>query len=262
MGLKKHKLAHEVVGLSRNRDNLNIAIRNGSIDHGYDDVKKAVHNTDLVILATPVNTIIQFLTTLGPHIRRNCMVTDVGSSKASIISTAQKHLPNFPFFVGSHPLAGSEKKGAEFASADLFQGSLCIMTPTEKTHRVVQDRVRILWTKLGATVKTMSPDEHDRVLAYISHLPHAVAYALMASVPDECLPYAAQGLKDTTRIAASSPQMWADICLANGKNLIKSLDEGTKNLSLIRKAIVSRDDHALVELFTKSKAKRDGIDQR
>jgi prephenate dehydrogenase len=184
-------------------------------------------------------------------------VTDVGSSR--LLSRRTKFLPSNVFFVGSHPLAGSEKAGVKNASAELFQGATCIMTPTDTTNRMARDRVKTLWTKVGANVKFMSPEEHDKALGYVSHLPHMVAYALMQSVPNEFLPFAAQGLKDTTRIAASSPQMWNDIAVSNKKVVIKAIDDVVKNLSVIRKTISTNDQKTLLNVLKDAKSKRDSL---
>ena len=259
MGIKKRKLAHEVAGLSQQQTTIATAVKNGAIDHGSPDLKRAVHNADLVILSTPVSIIAEILPTIGPLLKRNCIVTDVGSTKSSIVSAAQKFFPAHVYFVGSHPLAGSEKKGAEFAEADLFVNSTCLMTPTDKTNRTACERVKALWTKLGAKVKFISPDEHDQILAYISHLPHLAAYSLIGAIPQEHLEYAAQGLKDTTRIASSSPQMWSDISMANKKNIVAALDEMVKNLGMVRKMVVSNDQQNLINYFKGAKTKRDAI---
>ena len=257
--IRKNHLAREVVGVAQRQATLTTAIKNQAIDHGYLDVKKAVINADLVVLATPVSIITGILSMIGPHLKRNCIITDVGSSKQSIVHAAQQYLSPSVFFVGSHPLAGSEKRGVQYAQEELFKNSLCIMTPTESTHRMARERVKLLWTKLGCQVKFLSPEEHDRILAYISHLPHVVAYALMETIPPEHLTYAAQGLKDSTRIASSSPSMWTDICLGNAKNLIRTLDDLVKNLSAIRKAIIASNPRELTEHFQAGKQKRDTI---
>lgn len=259
MAIKKNRVAQEVVGLSHRHTSLVYALKNNAIDKAFYDIKKAVEHADLVVMATPVNSIVTLLPTVARFLKRGCVVTDVGSTKAVIVETAEKNLTS-AFFVGSHPLAGSEKRGAEFASPDLFQNSLCIMTPNERTNRFAEERVRALWTRLGADVKTLAPPEHDKILAYISHLPHLVAYALMGAIPSEYLPYGAQGLKDTTRIASSSVHMWNDICMMNSKNVIHSLDELVKTLSLLRKYIIARDEQNLFETFRKAKAKRDTLD--
>lgn len=260
MAIKKHHLAREVVGVSRQQASLTQALKNRTIDRASHDIKKSVQDADLVVLATPVKTIIHLLSTLGKDLRRGAIVTDVGSTKTAIVEAAQKNLPQHVFFVGSHPLAGSEKKGAAHASAELFERSVCIMTPVEKTHKVAVEKVKTLWTKLGANVKILSPNDHDKILAYISHLPHLMAYGLMGAIPSEYLEYASQGLKDTTRIAASDPEMWRDICMTNPAHLLKSLDEIVKILSLYRKSIVSKDEQNLIENFRKSKNKRDSLE--
>ena len=260
MAIKKNRVAQEVVGLSHRHTSLVYALKNNAIDKAFYDIKKAVEHADLVVMATPVNSIVSLLPTVARHLKRGCIVTDVGSTKAAIVETAEKNFPSSSFFVGSHPLAGSEKKGAEFASAELFTNSLCIMTPNERTNRFAEERVRAFWGRLGAVVKTLSPIEHDKILAYISHLPHLLAYALIGIVPEAYLPYAAQGLKDTTRIASSSVHVWNDICMMNSKNVIHSLDELVKTLSLIRKYIIARDEQNLIETFKKAKGKRDTIE--
>lgn len=259
LGFKKHRLAREVVGLSQRHSSLAAALKIHAIDQGYHDIRKAVTNADLVILATPVGIITGMLSMIGPYLKRNCIVTDVGSVKTSIVNLAQEQLPASVFFVGSHPLTGSEKQGIQYASDELFKGSLCIMTPTGKTNRSACERVKRLWGKLGSEVKLMSPEEHDKILAYTSHLPHVLAYALMQSVSEDFFKYAASGLKDTTRIASSSPQMWNDICAGNARNIVHAIDELVKNLSVFRKSINTNDQKNLLNQFKTAKDKRDGI---
>ncbi len=262
LAIKKQNVAREIVGFSHTAASLNYALEHKIIDHAAQDLKTAVHNADLVILATPVKTIINLMPLIASYLSRYCIVTDVGSTKASIVEAAQKNLPSYPMFVGSHPLAGSEKKGPTHASAELFEGAVCIMTPMDQTNRLAKEKVKHFWTNLGSHVKFLAPDQHDKILAYISHLPHAVAYSLVETIPAEYLEFSVQGFKDTTRIASSSPQMWTDICLANPKNIVKSLDEVVKNLSAIRKMILAKDEQGLNDHFQKSKTKRDSIEKR
>ncbi len=257
--IKKHNLAKEVVGLSQRQSTLSTAVKTQAIDYGTHDIKKAVHNADLVVLATPVSIITGMLSMIGPHLKRNCIVTDVGSSKVSIVQAAQQSLPNYVSFLGSHPLAGSEKRGVQFSDDELFNGSLCIITPTERGNRSVTNRVKSLWSRVGCKVKFLSPEEHDRIMAFISHLPHVLAFSLMNIIPEDLLEYAAQGLKDTTRIAASSPQVWNDICMGNAHNIVKLLDDYVKDLSAIRRAIITNDTKFLLDTFQKAKEKRDRI---
>jgi len=258
MAIKKRGLAKEVVGLSHRQSSLVEAIKLQAIDIGFTDVAKAIRGSDLVVLAAPVDSIIKLFSKISKHLKRGCIVTDLGSAKSDIVEEAEKSLSNPSFFVGSHPLAGSEKKGVTYATSDLFENSLCLMTPTQMTNQVAKEKIKHLWAKLGAEVKLISPEEHDEILAYVSHLPHLLAYGLMETISKDHLEFSSQGLKDTTRIASSSPQMWNDICIANSRNIIKALDGLINNLSILRKAIVSRDQKSLIHYFTKAKEKRDG----
>lgn len=257
--LKKNRLAKEVVGVGQNQQTLAHAVKEGVIDQAFPDATKAVVNADLVVLAAPVGAILAMIPQIASHLRRGCVVTDVGSSKAAIVAAAHKHFPPHVFFVGSHPIAGSEKSGVSHASAELFEKAACLMTPLEATHRMAKERVKLMWTKVGANVKFVSPDEHDKILGYVSHLPHVIAFSLMETIPSECVSYAAQGLKDTTRIAASSPQMWNDICVSNKHNVIQAIDEIVKNLSVIRRSISTDDQKTLLNLLKNAKTKRESI---
>ncbi|MCD4781675.1 MAG: prephenate dehydrogenase/arogenate dehydrogenase family protein [Candidatus Omnitrophica bacterium] len=259
LAIKKNKIAREVVGYSHRQASLVQALKNKAVDIGYTDIAKAVRSSDLVVLATPVDAIIQMFNTINPLIKRNCIITDVGSAKTEIVDMANRYLSNPNMFVGSHPLVGSEKKGVMFASADLYEKALCLMTPTNKTSQMAKEKVKQLWMKVGANVKFISPDEHDNTLAYISHLPHLLAFGLMESIPEAFLKYSSQGLKDTSRIAASNPQMWSDICMANSKNVIHALDGFVKCLSQYRNAIIKQDQKSLIDSFTTAKNKRDQI---
>ncbi len=214
----------------------------------------------MIVLATPVNTILDLIETLGKEHRRGCIITDLGSSKAAIVERAEKVLHHSLLFVGSHPLVGSEKKGPAHANAQLYEGGVCVMTPTDKTNRLAREKIKQFWTQLGSSVKFMTPVEHDQVLAYISHVPHLTAFAMMKAMPDDYLSQATQGLKDTTRIAASDPQIWRDIALSNHKPILKALDEAVRVLAAIRKAIVARDQETLADIFKQAKDKRDRLD--
>jgi len=259
LAIKKHRLAKEVAGLSYNQDSLEAALNNRAIDVGFTDVGKAIRHADMVILASPVDSIIRLLPAINPYLKRGCVVTDVGSAKVEIVEAAQKKLSDPRFFVGAHPMAGSEKTGSDHARADMFEGSLCLMTPLDSTHKNAVNKVKWLWSSLGAKVKRLSAEEHDEIMAYVSHLPHVVAYAMMSTIPTKHLSYAGQGLKDTTRIAASSAQMWNDICMANAKNVVKGLDEMVRNLAELRQAIVHHDQKRLIRDFNTAREKREKI---
>lgn len=261
MAMKKRTLAREVVGVARKDATLDTAIKQGAINSGTKDIKEGIKDAELIILAAPVNAIIETFPVLNSHARRGAIITDVGSSKSLIVDQAQKNLnPSF-LFVGSHPLAGSEKSGPQFGTPELFVNTTCIMTPTEKTNRLAKEKVKHLWSQLGANVRFMSPSEHDEILACISHLPHLMAYSLAKSIPEQFLSYATQSLRDTTRIAASDPKMWNDICISNTKNILKALDEYAKALGAIRKAIVDGDQQALMDTFSQAKVIRERIEK-
>jgi prephenate dehydrogenase len=258
-GAREASLAREIVAVGRRRETLEPALRDGVVDRITTEVDAGVRGADFCLLATPVATLESLLPAVWQAAPREAVLTDVGSTKSAILYAAQQSLPQHVFFVGGHPLAGSEQKGVEFARADLFENSTCILTPVEATNRRARDRVKTFWNKVGAQVKIMEPSHHDQALSYVSHLPHLAAYALMDTIPANFLEFSAQGLKDTTRIAASSPQMWNDICMANSKNLTVAIDEMVKRLSLIRKSIVRRDQKQLSEFFKNAKTKRDAL---
>ncbi len=257
--MKKQRLAREVVGFSQRPTSLDWALKNGVIDSGHQDVRKAVHDADLVILATPVGIIPTMFATIAPHLRRGSIVTDVGSTKTSIVNAARQSLPNSVFFVGSHPLAGSEKTGVENSQENLFQGSLCLMTPTDQTHKMAVERVKRLWVRLGANVRILSPEEHDKILANVSHVPHVLAFALMQSIPPQHLEFGGPGFKDMTRIAGSSAQMWNDVCMANSTNVINGIDELVQKLAFIRKAVNTNDQKQLLNFFKEAQTKRENL---
>ena len=259
LAIKKKGLARQVVGIGHHEASLKEAQKIGAIDEGALDFNKGILGADLIVLATPVNTILDFIEILGQEHRRGCIITDLGSTKAAIVERAEKVLHHSLLFVGSHPLVGSEKKGPEAANSQLYEGGVCIMTPTDKTNRLAREKVKQFWLQLGSSVKFMLPSEHDQVLAYISHLPHLTAFALMKAMPEEFLEHATQGLKDSTRIAASDPQVWKDIVLTNHKPILKALDEVVKVLAAMRRAIVARDQEALMDIFKQARSKREGL---
>ncbi len=261
LALKKNELAGRVVGCSRLESSLKTALTMGVIDEGEQDIQRAIQGADLIILAAPVKVILENIRDIAKHVRRDCVVTDVGSTKAAIVEAAEKYFPPHVLFVGAHPMAGSEKSGVAHASADLFKGTPCILTPTDHTNKVARDKVKQLWTKLGADVKVMAPDKHDEILAYVSHLPHLTSFALMRAIPDEFIPHGAAGLRDTTRIAASSPKIWNDICSSNYRNVLKSLDDMARSLAELRKAVVEKSEKDLADCIEQARVKREALDK-
>ncbi len=261
LAMKKKELAKEIIGIGRHETSLREATDIGAIDESTIDLKKGLIGADLIILAAPVNGILDVIDTLGQDHKRSCIVTDLGSTKVEIVERAEKLLHHSVLFVGSHPLVGSEKKGPTYANAQLYEGATCIMTPTDKTNRLAKEKMKHFWSQLGCNVKMMTPVEHDQALAYTSHLPHLAAFALMKSIPDAYLEHAGQGLKDTTRVSASDPEMWRDIAISNNKQILKALDENVKILAALRKAIVTKDRETLMDIFKQAKTKRESFDK-
>lgn len=255
LAIKSNKLASKVVGVSRHKKSLLEARKKGAINEGSITLN-IIRGADLLILATPVNTIISLTPQISKMISKDCIVMDVGSSKEEIVSRLSRVFPNY---VGAHPLAGSEKRGIAFANKELFKGSLCIVTPDNKTKKSALLKIKKLWSGVGAKTMETTPSTHDKIMAFVSHLPHAVSFALMNSVPEVFLRFAASGLKDTTRISASEPQLWADIFMSNYKNILTALGLLEGNLKQIKIAIKTRNRAALIKILEKSKTKREKL---
>lgn len=253
LAIKKKQLAREVVGVSRRRSSLLSARKRGAIDRGSLKLE-IVKGADLLIFATPVNKIISLAPLVSKIISKDCIVTDVGSTKASIVLCLEKTFSNY---VGSHPLAGSEKRGMINATANIFQDSLCILTPTRNTNRTALIKLRQLWKQLGARTVLLSPASHDTVLSFVSHLPHVAAFSLIGIIPGKFLRHASASLKDTTRIAGSESELWVDIFLHNRRNILRSIKLLEDSVSDIKKAIQKKDREKLALILKKAKAKRE-----
>ena len=212
-----------VVGYGHRPETLRRALEVGAIDEAASSIEQAVRGADLVILCTPVGLFESILTQTAGGLATTALVTDVGSTKRSIVELAGRLLPNPSRFVGSHPMAGSEKRGVEFARADLFQSARCILTPTDDTDPAAVDAVDAFWRKLGMQTSRLSPAEHDRLICDVSHLPHVLAAALIAMQSDAALLLAGKGFLDTTRIAGGDGALWRDILQDNRDNVADSL---------------------------------------
>lgn len=209
----------EIVGYGHRAETLERARQVGAIDRGEGDLRAAVEGADLVILCTPVGLFGDILSGMAGGVKPGAFVTDVGSTKASIVAAAERSLPAGVHFVGSHPMAGSEKRGVEFARADLFQNALCILTPNERTDPKAVVDVEAFWEMLGMRTCRMSPEAHDAALAEVSHLPHALAAALVAMQSPAAMSLAGKGFLDTTRIAGGDGGLWRDIFFDNAANM-------------------------------------------
>lgn len=253
LAIKKKRLAREVIGVSRHRKTLLLAKQIRAIDKGSQDIS-IIKDADLVILAAPVSIILKLAPLISKIIKRDCIVSDTGSTKQEIVSRLGRIFPNY---VGSHPLAGSEKRGIINANPFIFKDSLCILTPTRKTKQKTQKKIRRLWSQLGAKVVILPADTHDKILSFVSHLPHIVAFSLIGLIPKRYLGFASNGLKDSTRIAASDSGLWADIFLSNQKNMVKTIELFQENLYKIKSAIKRRDKKILSKILKEAKIRRE-----
>ena len=259
LSARRRGLAREIVGLSRRQATIRRARIRGAIDWGTTDPARAVRDADLVVLATPVDTLIPQALRLARVMRPGGLLTDTGSTKAAVVEALDRRLGRRIAFVGAHPIAGSEQRGLDAAQADLFDGSLCVMTPTTRTDPRALAAVARFWTRLGMRVVTMSPVRHDRLLAGGSHLPHLIAYALAGSIWPG-LPRSPQSFTDVTRIARSEPDLWDDIFLSNRQPLLAALVAFTRELERLGRAVAKGDRTALRRRLVRAKARRDALE--
>jgi prephenate dehydrogenase len=246
-----------IVGYGHRRSSLQTAQQVGAIDESYDDPASAVRGADWVVLCTPVGVFPDVLRAIAPALASGVIVTDVGSTKASVVRIAKELVPKTAYFIGSHPMAGSEKRGVEFARADLLSGALCIVTPDESTNSDALVKVESFWRLLGMRTTRVSPAEHDRLLADVSHLPHAVAAALVAMQDEASFELAGKGFADTTRVAAGDAGLWRDIFLDNRDNLLAGIDRFRAQLDRLAKGLRESDASA-VKAWLDAAAQRRG----
>lgn len=220
----------------------------------------AADGADIVVVCTPVDRIVPLIREISSTLGGTAIVTDVGSVKGEICRLAADALTNGTGFVGSHPMAGSEKSGMEHAEPDLFQGRPCFVTPLETTPPEAVDRIVAFWDGIGSKVATMHPDQHDEIVARVSHLPHLVASAL-CSLLGQLDPishrYAGGGLRDTTRVAGGSPDLWLEILLENRDEVLRALGAYQEEIQLLHSALSNRDSQQLVSMLQKGKIYRD-----
>jgi prephenate dehydrogenase len=266
--LKQKGLAGSVVGVGRRVENLEKAVGLRAIDRYETQVRDAVHDADLVVLATPVQTYGTHLRDWGHALRSRAIVSDVGSVKGRLVEEAERLLPSGVHFVGAHPIAGREKSGVAYASPNLFHGARCVVTPTKQTDPQALDTICQLWEAAGSVVLSMDPFVHDWVLGSVSHLPHVAAFGLMHAlqdlqeqmeVPIDLLDYSGGGLRDTTRIAASSPEMWRDISLANRQNLVLMIETYIQRLENFKDLLEKADGVGLLNVLNKAKELRERL---
>jgi len=257
LAVKARDPSVRIAGVGRRQASLDEALKVGAIDSAHLDPSEVVACSDLVVLATPVGAFGRYLRIIAPLLKPRAIVTDVGSTKASVVRQAAQVLGRDGRFIGSHPMAGSERKGVAFARADLFAGATCVLTPTAATPRAVTQRIRRFWRSLGMVLCQMSPAAHDRAMARISHLPHVLAGLLMLLPTKGDLDVAATGFRDMTRLASGDPEMWRDILLTNRRAILAAIDEFDEQLMHLRDVLERADAPGVEKFLATAKRRRD-----
>ncbi|MEI6214535.1 MAG: prephenate dehydrogenase/arogenate dehydrogenase family protein [Desulfuromonadales bacterium] len=265
LALREAGAVDHVIGVDADRANLERARALGIIDEMAFSPGDGVARADAVFIAVPVCSIVECVREIASAVPHGCIITDGGSVKAALVRECESLIPPGRSFIGGHPIAGTEHSGADAAFAALYRGKRCILTPSPTSDLQALETVSKLWRATGAVVSCMEAGHHDRIFAEISHLPHAVAYALVHAVGiadvegENVLSYTAGGFRDFTRIASSDPVMWRDISLMNRDALLASLDGFSTSLNELRQRIASGDRDGLTAFFTIAKQFRDGI---
>lgn len=264
--VKAKGLARTVTISSRSQETLD---RAQQLELGTDyvhDAGKAVEGADLVIVSVPVGASGKVAEEIAPHLKPGAIVTDVGSTKASVVAQMLPHIPKGVHFIPGHPLAGTEHSGPDAGFAELFQGRWCILTPVHGTDKDAKRKLAAFWEALGSKVDEMDTEHHDKVLAIVSHLPHIIAYNIVGTADDletvtesEVIKYSASGFRDFTRLAASDPTMWRDVCLHNKDAILEMLSRFSEDLAYLQRAIRWGDGEKLFDLFTRTRAIRRSI---
>jgi prephenate dehydrogenase len=262
LALKQAGAAGEVVGVGRSRATLDEALRLGLIDRVGACDAATLGNADLILLATPVGQMPALMRAMAPHLGLQTAITDGGSTKGDVVEAVRACLPqHLSRFVPAHPIAGAENSGAAAARADLYVERKVVLTPLPENDPEAVERVRAAWAACGATVHEMAPARHDQVFAAVSHLPHLLSFALVHDLAqredrEDFFRFAASGFRDFTRIAASHPEMWRDICIANKAALLGELEQYQRQLDELRQALLAGDAAALEAVFDEARTVR------
>jgi prephenate dehydrogenase len=262
LALKSRRLAQRVVGFVRRETSLAECVDAGAVDAATLNLQEAVRDADLVVFCTPIAQMPDLLRQALPSLKRGAIVTDVGSVKGPLTSTLEKLCRRRnAHYIGSHPMAGAERMGVKAARPDLFEGAVCVVTPTRNSNQPALRRVQSLWKALGCSIMEIDARKHDQLVARSSHLPHVVAATLSNLVLESQCPdlgrLCANGFRDTTRIASGSPEMWRDIALANRRHLAPALDHFIRHLTGFRDALRDEDEPSVRSFFETAKFRRD-----
>ena len=257
--VKERKLVGEVLGIGRSEQRLARAKEHGIIDRYSARIDETLGEADLIVVATPVGIVVDIIREMIPFLKKGTIITDVGSVKKKIVEEVETFIPDYLYLVGGHPIAGTENSGFEESFSTLFEGRKCIITPVATTNSQALKKVKELWTRVGSTVVCMDGEEHDQVLAAVSHLPHMIAYSMVNSLlriegfEESIFSFSAGGFRDFTRIAASHPVMWRDIALMNKDKLLHTIKLFQDYLDELKDAIESEDAEKLFSEFQKSR---------
>lgn len=264
--IRRGRLAAHVAGHAKSAATREIAKRLKLADSLHETAADAVKDADLVILCVPVGACGRIAAEIGPHLKPGAILTDVGSVKGAVIRDVAPHLPQGVHFIPGHPIAGTEQSGPEAGFAELFDNRWCILTPLEGADAAAVQALEDFWKAVGSKVERMDAAHHDLVLAITSHLPHLIAYNIVATAADleevtdsEVIKYSAGGFRDFTRIAASDPVMWRDVFLNNKDAVLEMLGRFSEDLSALQRAIRWGDGETLEQLFTRAREIRRGI---
>ena len=264
--IKVHNLAERITVTARSQGTLDIMMNIGLADNATLDIVEAVQNADLVVLCTPLGAYKSIAKIIGPTLKNDSIVSDVGSCKNIMFSDVAPYLPKNIHMVPGHPVAGTEHSGPEAGFAELFKGRWCILTPGPETNSSAIKKITKMWQQIGMDVEIMDAAHHDQVLALTSHLPHLIAYTIVGTATDleddlkkEVLKYSASGFRDFTRIASSDPVMWRDIFLKNSDAILDVLGRFTEDLSALQRAIRRGDSDKLQDHFKRTRSIRRGI---
>jgi prephenate dehydrogenase len=255
MAAKRRLLARRIIGIGRTEQKMMRAKILGAIDDYSLDFETGASEADLVVICTPVRLVVPTLERIASGLKEGAIVTDVGSTKREIVAGAEAVIPEGRYFVGGHPMAGSEQSGIDAAFPDLFLGATYVITPTEQTNLDALGKMTALAEGVGARVEIMSPDKHDDAAAVVSHLPHALAGALLQLAEDSqresgaIFKLAAGSFRDLTRISDSPPEIWRDICVTNADSLSEVISRFAKHLGDFKAALDSRDEDAITSFF-------------
>ena len=263
--IEKKNIAKEINAYDKSKEVTSYLAKNFKFKI-CDNIKEAVNNADLVIISSPLSSYKEILSQIQSNLKKGSILTDTGSAKKEINKIIKKSSLSDVTWIASHPIAGTEYSGPESGFAELFEKRWCILSADENTDKKEITKLEKFWIDLGSKIKVMSFEHHDYVLSLTSHLPHAVAYSIVKTAisddnkfKDDVIQYSAGGLRDFTRIAASDPLMWKDIFIDNSENILKVLDNYSKNLEEIKSAIKDKDSKKLLEIFSSTKKVRKEI---